>query len=70
MKIKLNKNILTLLLAVMVCSIAGAQGATPPPPMPPPPPGLPIDGGLVMLLIAGLFFGAYRAYRFSNKPQS
>ncbi len=27
------------------------------PPLPPPPPGLPIDGGLLFLLIAGVAYG-------------
>ncbi|MDT0553169.1 PID-CTERM protein-sorting domain-containing protein [Urechidicola vernalis] len=31
-----------------------AQG---PPPPPPPPVGLPIDGGLIFLLVSGLLFG-------------
>tara|TARA_B110000208_G_scaffold132743_1_gene160761 strand:+ start:171 stop:293 length:123 start_codon:yes stop_codon:yes gene_type:complete len=32
-----------------------AQG--PPPPPPPPPPGLPIEVGLLFLLIAGIVYG-------------
>lgn len=31
--------------------------AVPPPIPPPPPPGLPIDGGILFLLIAGIFYG-------------
>lgn len=44
-----------------------AQGATPPPPMPPPPPGLPIDGWLVPLFILAFGYGAYKAFKLSQK---
>ena len=45
-----------------------AQGATPPPPMPPPPPGLPIDGGIVVLLfVTGLAFGIYKLIKNSKR---
>ena len=44
-----------------------AQGDTPPPPMPPPPPGLPIDGGIWFVFLLALLFGAYKAYKFSQK---
>ena len=32
----------------------------PPPVPPPPPPGLPIDSGVVFLIISGALFGAYK----------
>ena len=44
-----------------------AQGDAPPPPMPPPPPGLPIDGGIFFVFLLALSFGAYRAYKISQK---
>ena len=50
-----NKYLYTL-LAVFITAISLGQ-AVPPPIPPPPPPGLPIDGGLIFLLIAGLLFG-------------
>lgn len=31
--------------------------AVPPPIPPPPPPGLPIDGGVIFLLLSGLVYG-------------
>ncbi len=47
----------TSLLILMVCLSISVFGQAPPPP-PPPPPGLPIDGGIFFLLLAGLFYGA------------
>jgi len=47
-----------ILLFLMICLTV--KGQTPPPP-PPPPPGLPLNGGLeVVLFIAGLFYGYKR----------
>jgi len=48
-----ERNILTLVLVVCCSFMVSAQG----PPPPPPPPGLPIDGGVLFLLIAGLYYG-------------
>ncbi len=45
-----------VLFFLMLCINVIAQ--TPPPP-PPPPPGLPLGGGLEVLLVAGLFY-AYK----------
>jgi len=36
-------------------------------PPPPPPPGLPIDGGLLILLVVGFVYGIYKTIRFSKK---
>ena len=49
------KKLASLLLLLLFPLIMIAQG--PPPPPPPPPPGLPIDGGLLFLLIAGIAYG-------------
>jgi hypothetical protein len=49
------KKLASLLLLLLFPLIMIAQG--PPPPPPPPPPGLPIDGGLLFLLIAGIVYG-------------
>jgi hypothetical protein len=40
-------------------SIAGYSQKAPPPPAPPPNPGLPINGGIVYLLISGFIYGVY-----------
>lgn len=44
----------TLLTFSFICSslVVLAQG-----PPPPPPPGLPIDGGIIFLVISGLIYG-------------
>jgi len=55
MKIQ-SKKIVASILFVLISFVCVAQSA-PPPPTPPPPPGLPIDGGLSVLLGLGLFFG-------------
>ncbi|MDA9338083.1 hypothetical protein N9Q51_01875 [Flavobacteriaceae bacterium] len=47
------KKLASLLLLLLFPLIMIAQG----PPPPPPPPGLPIDGGLLFLLIAGIVYG-------------
>jgi hypothetical protein len=46
------KKLASLLLLLLFPLIMIAQG-----PPPPPPPGLPIDGGLLFLLIAGMAYG-------------
>ncbi len=47
------KKLASLLLLLLFPLTMIAQG----PPPPPPPPGLPIDGGLLFLLIAGMAYG-------------
>ena len=47
-----------LLFVVMLLVVSAANAQIVPPPVPPPPPpGLPLDGGLGALLLAGLFYG-------------
>ncbi|WP_417369496.1 PID-CTERM protein-sorting domain-containing protein [Gelidibacter japonicus] len=70
--IKLYKKI-TASILLMLISITGiAQdsvggGSGPPPPQGSPPPGLPIDDGLVVLLVAALIYGVYIILRHSKK---
>lgn len=55
-----NKKIIASILFVLISFVCMAQRAgdgIPPPPSPPPPPGLPIDGALPFLLLAGIFYG-------------
>ena len=54
-----NKRIFASILFVLISFVCAAQvgGPTPPPPGPPPP-GLPIDGGVLLGVCAGLFYGA------------
>ena len=42
----------------------------PPPNQPPPPPGLPIDGWVFFLLVAGLAYGAWKYYSLHKLKQA
>ena len=55
-----TKQILLFVVFITITSLTYSQGPGPcpnPPCDPPNPVGLPIDGGLIFLLIAGLLFG-------------
>ncbi len=49
------RKIVAIILLLLFPLITMAQG--PPPPPPPPPPGLPIDSGIVYLLLLGVAYG-------------
>jgi len=55
-----NKTKIVLLIAVLLCTTISFGQIVPPPIPPPPPPGLPIDGGVLFLLISGVFLGIYK----------
>ena len=55
---KLKKIFCSFLLYVGCFPVLVAQDGPPPPP-PPPPPGLPIDGQIIALGIAGFLLGIY-----------
>ncbi|PNQ74839.1 hypothetical protein C1T31_01490 [Hanstruepera neustonica] len=57
-----NRKIVASILFLLISFVCVAQTG-PPPPQPPPPPGLPIDGGVIFTLIAGLFYGVFRSLR-------
>ncbi|MBL4642883.1 MAG: hypothetical protein JKY44_04745 [Flavobacteriaceae bacterium] len=46
-----------LTIAIVLLALQTYGQAVPPPIPPPPPPGLPIDGGVLFLLLAGLVYG-------------
>ncbi|MDO7172087.1 PID-CTERM protein-sorting domain-containing protein [Mariniflexile sp. AS56] len=52
-----NKRIFASILFVLISVVCAAQ-TQPPPPGIPPPPGLPIDGGVLIGVCVGLFYGA------------
>lgn len=64
-----KKNMLASIFVFFVGFASMAQSSTgvPPPPAPPIPPGLPIDGGIVVLFIVALCYGAYKAFK-QSKP--
>jgi hypothetical protein len=53
-----KKRIFASILFVLISFVCTAQGAPVlPPPGPPPPVGLPIDGGVLLGVCIGLFYG-------------
>ena len=56
-----NKNIL-LLIALLLLVVPAVFAQTPPAPQQPPP-QLPVDGGLVALVVAGLFYGIKKSLK-------
>jgi len=55
MKLKHKRKYLTVVIVLLTFHAFGQ--AVPPPIPPPPPPGLPIDGGVMFLLLGGLVYG-------------
>ena len=52
-----------LFFAGLLCCNSIFASNNPPPPIPPPPPGLPIDGGLLVLMLASVILGFYKIYK-------
>ncbi|OIQ23442.1 hypothetical protein [Lacinutrix sp. MedPE-SW] len=57
------------ILFILISFVCAAQTPfdPPPPSQPPTPPGTPIDGGLLFLLVLGILYGAFIAYKKSKK---
>jgi hypothetical protein len=80
---KSNKKFILFVALVTIISFltiaAMADGPSPPNPNPPPVPGgthgqagnvgAPIDKGLLILLVLGAGYGAFKLYRFSRKKE-
>lgn len=65
MRIIPNK-ISSVLVMLFTCVFSyAAPGGTPPPPTPPPPPGLPVDGGIMVLLFVSVLYGLYKIYQLN-----
>ncbi len=63
MKIQ-NKKTIASILFVLISFVSIAQGiGDPPPPTPPPPPGLPIDAGVLAVMLLGIFYGTKKLLR-------
>ncbi|MCL7754572.1 PID-CTERM protein-sorting domain-containing protein [Polaribacter sp. Z022] len=52
---KEKKYLALIIMLAFTCVVSGQ--IVPPPAPPPPPPGLPINGGLIFLIISGIFYG-------------
>ena len=57
MKVKNTKNTKTLLTIALLFMVSIGFSQTPPPPAQLPPVGIPIDGGIALLIIAGVAYG-------------
>ena len=66
MKIVPNRIFIILVVFFIQQTTVFADGGPPPPSTPPPPPGLPLDGGLVLLLILSLAYGIYKLNQIKN----
>ena len=53
----INKKYFAFIIMLAFTFVISAQNAPAPPAGPPPPPGLPIDGGLLFLVISGIIYG-------------
>lgn len=60
MKHNKQKSFLLVVALFFTMSALYAVEVTPPPPTPPP--GLPVDGGVLALLVAGLFYGVKKSF--------
>jgi hypothetical protein len=60
MKIVPNRIIVFMAMLFLHQTAVFAQSDPPPPPTPPPPPGLPLDGGIYLLVILSLCLGIYK----------
>ena len=56
-----RKQILTLCILALTFSVSSQ--VAPPPIPPPPPPGLPIDGGILFLLVSGIIYGIKKSIK-------
>lgn len=59
MNIAPKTTILNLIALLSGLTTFAASPGVPPPPTTPPPPGLPIDGGIIILLIIAIFYSFY-----------
>ncbi len=64
MRFFLNK-IFFLAVFFLTFTVCYGQGEEPPPPPPTPPPGLPVDGGILVLLFISIIFGIYKIYQYN-----
>ncbi len=70
MKIVPNRIIIILVLLLWSFASHAAPAEPPQPSFPPPPPGLPLDGGVLLLMVVSLAFGLYKIYKLNIKKAS
>lgn len=60
MMIQTKKKLASILFVLIsfACTAQGGPPTLPPPGPPPPPPGLPIDSGVLLILVLGILYGA------------
>jgi hypothetical protein len=61
MKQKKTYILLLLTIAPMLFAMSSQLPDGPPPPTPPP--GLPVDGGVIALVVAGIFYGVKKNFK-------
>ena len=61
MRLQNKLNLASILFLIVSFVSAAQETGNPPPPIPPP--GLPIDGSVTFMLVAGLIFGVYKAHK-------
>jgi hypothetical protein len=66
MKIVPNRIILILVVFLLSQTSMFADPGPPPPSTPPPPPGLPLDGGIFLLVILSICYGIYKLNKIKN----
>jgi len=57
---------LSFLFALGISSDVFSQGSPPPPPCWPPPCSVPVNSGIIVLVIAGFVYGIYILYKKKN----
>ena len=66
MKIVPNRVIIILVVFLLQGTVVFADPGPPPPSTPPPPPGLPLDGGIYILVLLSICFGIYKLNKIKN----
>ena len=70
MKIVPNRIIIILAVFFLQQTTVFADAGPPPPSTPPPPPGLPLDSGLVILVVISILFGIYKLNKILNTKKA
>lgn len=70
MKIVPNRTIIILGVFLLQATAAFADAEPPPPSSPPPPPGLPLDGGIFILVVLAMGYGIYKLNQIKNMKKA